>query len=54
MSATKFIIHVQLPTGEAEIPLFAEDLTQATEWSEEQYEDQGFVVNRVRPARKGE
>lgn len=47
----KYIVHVQLNDTEIEIPLFAESLDKATEWAEEQYESQGYVINRIRQSR---
>lgn len=43
----KFIVHIQLRDTEMEVPVFAASIEQATAWAEEQYESQGFVINRV-------
>lgn len=50
----KYIVHIQLVDTEMEVPVFAEDIDQATEWAEEAYESQGYKVNRIREAREWE
>lgn len=50
MQNKKFIVHIQLRDTEMEVPVFAESIDEATEWAEEQYESQGYEVNRIREA----
>lgn len=48
MQNKQFIVHIQLANTEMEVPVFAESIDRACEWAEEQYETQGYVINRIR------